>query len=399
MRIAYLSDSLPPLTDGVTRTLEQLFTSLLAEGVEFRVYSAFQPPAGTAWRDRVRRLRSLSFPGYREYRCALPWGQGLARDLDRFGPDLVHVVSPTLLGHFGQRWARRRRKPVVASYHTHFLSYLPHYGARRLRGPLLRVLRAFHARCARTYAPSPSAARLLQGWGLAGVELWPRGVDTDAFSPALRSAALRAAVVPDERPLVLCVGRLVREKDLDDLAAAHEILRGREVPFRLAFVGQGPHQAALQARLPEAFFAGHQSGDALARWYASADVFACPSSTETFGNVALEALASGLPVVGVDQGGVADLVRAGVDGLIARAHDPSSLADALGALLADPCRRRALGRAGRAAAEARRWPDVNRALLRSYERVIAEGVLAGPAPRRPPLRLTSLGRLGPAKPR
>src|SRR4029078_4473508 len=106
-----------------------------------------------------------------------------------------------------------------------------------------------------------------------------------------------------------------------------------------------PHRAALQARLPGAFFAGHQPGPPLPRWYASADVFACPSSTETFGNVALEALASGLPVVGGGQGGGGDLVRAGVGGLIARAHAPSSLADALGALLADPCRRRALGRA------------------------------------------------------
>lgn len=396
MRIAYLSDSLPPLADGVTRTLGQLFDTLIEEGVDFRVYSAFQPGPEHAWHARVRRLRSVSFPGYRAYRCALPWPQGVGSDLDRFAPDLLHVVSPTLLGHFGQRWARRRGVPVVASYHTHFLSYLPHYGARWLRAPLLRVLKSFHARCARTYAPSPSAARLLEGWGVRGVELWPRGVDTGAFSPARHSAELRAEVAPDGRPLLLSVGRLVREKDLDDLAAASTLLRGREVPFRLVFVGDGPYGAALRARLPEAHFAGFQSGAALARWYASADVFVCPSTTETFGNVALEALASGVPVVGVDEGGVADLVRHGQDGLIARAHDPASLADALAALLLDPRRRRDLGEAARAAAILHRWPEVNRTLLRSYERVIGRAdarpasraacLRPRPAPAPPPRR-------------
>jgi len=388
MRIAYFSESLPPIVDGVSRTLTRLLDTLTADpALDFRVYSPWVPGPAVSWHRRVRRIASIAFPPYPEYRLGLPYGQGVVEDLDRFRPDLVHAVSPTPLGVFAQRYAARRRLPVVTSYHTHFVRYFRYYGVRALEGVGWAFLRWFHNRCASTYAPSPSAAADLHAIGVRDVEVWSRGVDAVRFQSAHRDETLRAVAGALEVPLLLFVGRLVREKDLDDLVAMAELLRSAGVRCRLALVGDGPMRDALERHLPDAYFAGTVEEEVLARWYASADVFVFPSTTETFGNVVLEAMASGLPVVAVRAGGVADLVRDGETGLLARPHSPPDLANAVTALLGDPERRRCLGLAARRAAELRTWPAVNARLLASYERHVGR-VRAAPAVRPPQLRLS-----------
>ncbi|HEX2092120.1 MAG TPA: glycosyltransferase family 1 protein [Longimicrobiaceae bacterium] len=371
MKIAYFTESLLPHVDGVSRTLAQLFGTLEARGVEFRVFSPFVPGPEVSWSGRVRRVRHVRFPLYPDYRISLPAGHGIGRELDAWGPELVHVVSPTPLAVWAQHYARRRRIPVVSSFHTHFVSYFRYYGVPALEGVGWALLRRFYARCERVYAPSRSILRELEAHGIGCLELWSRGIDLRRFSPAFRDPELRrAAGVGEGVPLVLLVSRLVREKDLADLVEMDRILRARGLEFRLALVGDGPMREELEAALPEAHFAGHQTGEALARWYASADVFVFPSTTETFGNVVLEALASGLPAVVVDRGGPPDQIEPGENGWIARANNPADLADRVEQLLRDPGLRERMGRRAAEGARERDWSAINGRLLGSYAEVV-----------------------------
>lgn len=372
MKIAYFTESLLPHVDGVSRTLAQLFGTLEARGVEFRVHSPFVPGPEVSWSGRVRPVRYVRFPLYPDYRVSLPWGHGVGRELDAWAPDLVHVVSPTPLASWAQRWAARRGVPVVSSFHTHFVSYFRYYGVPALEGFGWGMLRRFYARCARVYAPSRSIIRELESHGIGRVELWSRGMDTRRFSPAFRDPGLRRELgAGDDTPVLLLVSRLVKEKDLADLVEMDAVLRARGVRHRLALVGDGPMRAELEERLPHAHFAGHQAGEALARWYASGDVFVFPSTTETFGNVVTEALASGLPAVVVDRGGPPDQIEPGENGWIARANDPADLADRVASLLRDPETRARMARRAVESARERDWSAINGRLLDSYAAVVA----------------------------
>jgi phosphatidylinositol alpha 1,6-mannosyltransferase len=378
MKVVYFTESLLPHVDGVSRTLAQLFGFLERQGVDFRVYSPFVPGPEVSWSGRVRGTRYVRFPLYPDYRVTLPALGGIARELDEWRPRLVHLVSPTPMASRAQGWARKRGIPVVASFHTHFVSYFRYYGVPRLEGFGWRMLRGFYERCERVYAPSDSIIAELAEHGITNTELWSRGIDLARFSPDHRDAELRArAGADDSTPILLMVSRLVKEKDMADLVEMDRILRQRGNTHRLVLVGDGPMRAELEAALPDAYFAGHQSGDALARWYASGDVFVFPSTTETFGNVVLEAQASGLPTVVVDRGGPPDLVEPGRTGFIARANDPTELAARVEPLLRDAAERARMGLLARDAARRRDWAAINGRLLDSYARVVD--------PHRPPL--------------
>jgi glycosyltransferase involved in cell wall biosynthesis len=372
MKIAYFSESLLPHVDGVSRTLAQLFGFLEEQGVDFRAYSPFVPPDEVSWASRVRRVPYIHVPFHTEYRVTVPIGHRISQRLDEYQPDLLHVVSPTPVAVRAQKYGQRRGIPVVSSFHTHFVSYFRFYGIGRLEGMGWKLLRSFYARCQLVYAPSRAIIRELAAHGIHNTELWSRGIDLRRFSPRWRDAELRARVgADDDTPVLLMVSRLVKEKDLADLVRADQILRQGGRRYRLVLVGDGPMRAELERELPEAHFAGHQSGEQLARWYASGDVFVFPSTTETFGNVILEAQASGIPAVVVDRGGPADLVEAGETGLIARANDPADFAARVAELLDAPELRRRMGLRAREAAAHNDWDSINGRLLESYRAVVA----------------------------
>lgn len=367
MRIAYFTESLLPLVDGVSHTLNHLFGALEANGVEFRVYSPFVPPEGVSWRGRVRRVRSCTFPLYRDYRVSLPGGRRIAAELDDFAPDIVHVVSPTPMAVWAQAYARGRGIPVVGTFHTHFVSYFPYYGFHRFEAVGWAILRWFYGRCTATFAPSMSIVEEMREHGIANVRLWSRGVDSRRFAPAWRDEAMRARIgADDDVPLLLLVSRLVKEKDLADLVSMDAILRDRGRAYRLVLVGDGPMRESLEEALPDARFVGHQSGTDLSRWYASADIFVLPSTTETFANVVQEAMSSGVPAVVVDRGGPQSVIEPGRSGLVARANDPEDLADRVDELLLDRELRAAMSRAARQRALERSWDAVNAVLIREY---------------------------------
>jgi glycosyltransferase involved in cell wall biosynthesis len=375
LKVAFFTESLFPLVDGVSRTLAQLFGTLERRGVDFRIWSPFTPGPEVTWSGRVRRVPFIRFPLYPDYRVSLPWGHGAGRELDEWRPDVVHVVSPTPMATWAQKWARRRGIPVVSSFHTHFVSYFGYYHVPWLEGAGWRMLRRFYERCDAVYVPSVSMMRELEAHDVARgrLQLWSRGIDLARFSPALRDPSLRAAAGADEEtPIVLMVSRLVKEKDLADLVEMHRILVARGTAHRLVLVGDGPMRAELGAALPDAFFAGHQGGEALGRWYASGDVFVFPSTTETFGNVVLEAMASGLPAVVVDRGGPPDLVDHGVTGFIARHNDPAELAARVEALLRDTDLRARMGAAALASSAGRDWQAINGGVVVSFLRLSSQ---------------------------
>lgn len=370
MRVAYFSETLPPLIDGVSRTLSQLTDTLEAEEVDFRFFSAVVPDKTVRWRDHVHRVPSLPFLPYDYYRISLPLFRTLDGPLDAFAPDLIHTVNPTPLGLYGIAYARRRGRPVVASYHTDFVSYFPYYGLRGLESLGWRYLAWFYNQCDVTYAPSRAALVDLQDHGVRCAGLWERGIDTTSFSPSYRSETLRRDLGGPPAPVLLFVGRLVREKNLGILADACDLLREWGEAFRLVLVGDGPMRAELQRRLPGAHFAGFQQGVALATWYASADVFVFPSVTETFGNVVLEAFASRVPAVVASRGGVSDLVRSDYNGLVAEPDSAFAFACRVRDLLRDPARRSRLGTGALLTAASYRWPEVNRRLLAGYDELV-----------------------------
>ncbi|HEX8905267.1 MAG TPA: glycosyltransferase family 1 protein [Longimicrobiaceae bacterium] len=372
MKIAYVTESLLPHVDGVSRTLAQLFGFLERQpDVDFRVFSPFVPGPEVSWAGRVVPVPNVPVPFRPDYRVSTPIGHKISARLDAWGPDLIHVVSPTFVAFRATKYGQRRGIPLVSSFHTHFVSYFRFYHLGALEGFGWHLMRKFYGRCEVVYAPSRGIIRELAAHGIANTELWSRGIDLARYSPRFRDPELRASVGADEEtPLLLMVSRLVKEKDLADLVQAHAILRERGARYRLVLVGDGPMRGELEEALPDAFFAGHQTGEALARWYASGDVFVFPSTTETFGNVILEAQASGLPAVVVDRGGPPDLVEPGETGLIARANDPADLADRVQSLLEDPAARKRMGCRGREAAAAHDWEAINGRLLESYRAVV-----------------------------
>ncbi|RMH73554.1 MAG: glycosyltransferase family 1 protein [Gemmatimonadetes bacterium] len=370
MKIAYFTESLPPKTDGVAKSLTKLAETLLQREIDFRFYCPAKPDETVAWHHRVRKVVSVPFPLYSYYDIALPMFDRLEPELDEFAPEIVHVASPTLLGIFGQDYARRRHIPVVGSFHTNFVSYFRYYNIQFAEQFGWNILRWFYGRCAVVYAPSRSTAADLAAHGIGNVELWQRGIELERFSPHLRDMELRRSIGAEHIPIVLFVARLVKEKDLDDLMAAAELLTSWGHTFKVVFVGDGPYRSEIEQRLPDAYIAGFQYGEDLARWYASADIFAFPSTTETFGNVILEAFASGLPVVTVNKGGVQDLVTSGLNGYIAQANNPLDFAEKIQLLLADEDHRRTLGQNGLKTARNFSWDRINGALIESYQRVI-----------------------------
>lgn len=369
MRLAFFSESLPPLTDGVARTYTWLAELMRLKGVDFRFYSPCAPEGGP-WLGKVHAVPWLSLPLYRYYRVGLPWGPALRQDLDAFKPDLLQIAAPTPLGLAGQAYALKHGLPLVSSYHTHFTHYLPYYRLGFLEKPGWAFLRWFHNRGLRTYAPSASTAAELKAQGIRGVTLWERGLDASRFSPRFKQRQERRRWAKDDEDLLLYVGRLVADKDLRVLAEALERLRAQGRKLRCVFAGDGPLRKELEARLPLDRFPGFVHGEALSRLYASADLMVFPSRNETFGNVILEAQASGLPVLAVAAGGPGDLIQKGKNGLLARPGDAISLAKEAAQALDHPERLARLRAQGLLAVRRFHWQAVHQRLLDEHRAVI-----------------------------
>ncbi|UCC78564.1 MAG: glycosyltransferase family 1 protein [Candidatus Zixiibacteriota bacterium] len=369
MRVAYFTESLPPLTDGVSRTLYYLKKTLESQNIEYKFYSPFCP-ADKEWKDKVYKIISVPFPLYTSYRISLPSFHDLEHALARFQPDLIHICSPFLSGLAAYDFGEKHDIPVVNSFHTRFISYLKYYGHGWLEPLGWNYLRWFYNRGHKIYVPSTATIRELSDMGFKNLALWARGIDTDRFSPKFKDNRLREKWSSDGKPVALFVGRLVAEKDIDILLEAHKILKRRMVEYRLVLVGEGPMRTKIEQTAPEIILTGHLDGEALSRAYASADFFAFPSTTETFGNVIQEAGASGLPAIGAAEGGVKDLILDGKTGFLARPKDASDFADKMELLITNNSLRNSLTDGAFEWASKNSWNIVNRTLIDDYKKII-----------------------------
>jgi glycosyltransferase involved in cell wall biosynthesis len=261
--------------------------------------------------------------------------------------------------------------PAVSSYHTNFVSYFKYYGFDFASDAGWSYLKWFYNRFQKIYVPSHDTARELTSKGFDNVDLWQRGIELERFSPLYRDEQMRRELAPDGEPILLFVGRLVEEKDLSDLVAANNIMKQNGRKFKLVLVGDGPMRSELESQLPDAHFTGFQKGKDLSRWFATADIFTFPSTTETFGNVVLEAFASGIPAVGVDIGGQTDLIDSGRSGFIARANNPMDFAEKIQILLDNPTMRKEMADYARGYVKKYSWEAINTGLFNGYQSLIS----------------------------
>ena len=371
MRIAFFTGAYNHIADGVSLTLNRLVAFLVREGAIVRVYAPTVKNPALKHAGNLVPVPSVSAPGRPEYRISLGFGWRAHENITEFAPDLFHVATPDLLGLAALRMARASRIPIVASYHTHFASYLKYYRLDRLEPVTWSYLRWFYRQCRQVYVPSISMMEVLRVQGIDGnLRLWPRGVDSSLFTPDRRSYQWRESVgLGSEDPVITFVSRLVAEKGLDVVADVLRRLRDKGISHRGLIVGEGPERARLEELLPEAVFTGHLTGEPLATAYASSDIFLFPSDTETFGNVTLEALSSGLPAVVANATGSNALVEDGVNGFLAIPRDSISFLERVERLVVDPVLRERMGQEARKRAEAYDWSRILAQMVSYYEEV------------------------------
>jgi len=372
LRIAVVTETYPPEINGVSTTIAKVVEGLRARGHEMQLVRPRRERGDVgqpAERYSELPLRGLPIPRYPQLRMGLP---ALGRLLDQWRqqrPDVVHIATEGPLGWSALRAALQLGLPVSTDFRTNFHAYSGHYGIGWLRRPIVGYLRHFHNRAGCTMVPTEGLRRELEANGFERTVVVARGVDTKLYDPARRSEALRQAwgAGPGDRVL-LCVGRLAPEKNLDTLLDAYAAMRAATPRLRLVLVGDGPLRQALRARCPDAVFAGLRSGEDLAAHYASGDLFLFPSLTETFGNVTPEAMASGLPVLAYDYAAAGQLIRSGSNGRLAPCGNRAAFLRQALALAADAPAARALGRAARETALGLDWGRIVRqieAVMRS----------------------------------
>ena len=377
MRIALFTETFLPKVDGIVTRLRHTIEHLERNGDRVLVV----PPDG-GLREykgaKIHGVPGLPLPLYPELKLALP-SVGTKEVIEKFNPDLIHVVNPAVLGLGGIYYAKTMNIPLVASYHTHLPQYLQHYGLGALEGVLWEFLKAAHNQAKLNLCTSTAMVNELVGRGIQRVDLWQRGVDTEMFQPHLATKQMRSRLSqgnPDS-PLLLYVGRVSAEKQIDEIKPVLEAIP----EARLAIVGDGPNREALEEHFAgtNTNFVGYLQGLELASAYASADAFVFPSRTETLGLVLLEAMAAGCPVVAANSGGIPDIVTDGENGYLFAADDPKGAVTATLRLLEAKQESEQLRTNARREAERWGWAAATKQLQSYYRSVVESESLSAAA--------------------
>jgi phosphatidylinositol alpha 1,6-mannosyltransferase len=366
--VVVVTESFLPQINGVTNSVLRILEHLRAEGHQALVIAPESSGGVNEYAGfRVKRVPSLEMKGL------LPLGfpqKTIEPLIDGFNPDVVHLASPFFLGNYASRVAERLNIPTLSIYQTDIAGFARHYGLTLAHDSLKRWVAKIHTRTTRTLAPSNWSCEDLRATGVSNVHLWPRGVDSEKFSPVNRDINLRCELLGDrpDRKLIGYVGRLANEKRVDDLAT----LDARD-DIQLVIVGDGPARVRLERVLSNAKFVGYQSGQDLARYYASLDIFVHTGKHETFCQSVQEALASGIPVIAPNFGGPTDLVKHGWTGYLIDTANPYSLNHSVNQIiqLAEPA---LMGARARQSVIERSWQSVNNQLINHYQELIREKI-------------------------
>lgn len=372
MRIALATGNYHHVPDGVALTLNRLVAYLLDHGHEVLVFAPEVPDPPIKHVGRMVAVPSFPMPGRNEYR--ITWGLGPSGydAIREFKPDLIHLATPDMAAVQLIFWAKTRNVPIVASYHTHFTSYMGYYRLEWTVPLIWALFRWFYGSARAVYVPSPSMADVLENNGIdKNIQIWARGVETDLFSPTKRNLAWRRVLgLNDSDVLVTFVSRLVWEKDLESVIQTFTRLHAECPRVKTMIIGEGPAMNHLRTALPETLFAGYLSGEDLAQGYASSDVFLFPSATETFGNVTLEALACGLPAVVANASGNRSLVANNRNGFLIPPYDVDEYVRLIKLLVNDDTKRIEMSRQAREFAMGFTWESIMGGLVASYQDVV-----------------------------
>jgi len=368
MRVALFSGNYNYLREGANQALNRLVAYAERHGCMYRVYSpvtdnpAFEP-AG-----ELVPVPSFPIPGRSEFRLAPGLPRKVREDIQRFAPDIVHVSTPDILGTRAETFAKSLGVPIIASLHTRFETYFEHYGLGWARPLAEAHLRRFYRRCDHVLAPTPGIVEEMKRLrGDEAVSLWSRGVDRALFDPAQRDLAWRRAQgFGDDDVVLLFFGRLVLEKGVRDYVATVQRLRAAGVAVKPLIVGAGPARDAFDP-LADAVFTGHLEGRDLARAVASADILLHPSRTEAFGNVVLEAMASGLAIVSADTDSSRGLAQNGKEAVLCM---PGRFVEEVAGLCSNGARRRSLGLAARRASARFDWDAASASVIDAYRSLV-----------------------------
>lgn len=366
LRLAVVTETYPPEINGVALSLGRMVHGLRERNHDIQLIRPRQLPTDQAAKNPgfdELLTGGLPIPRYPNLRMGLPAKRVLINQWLHQRPDLVHIITEGPLGWSALQAAAKLKIPVCSDFRTNFHSYSQHYGIGLLKKPIVAYLRKFHNRTLATLVPTEQLRGELAGAGFRNLQVISRGVDTRLFEPKRRDPELRRRWGAEGRiPVVLHVGRIAAEKNLIALNGAFTTIRKRCPEARLLLVGDGPEAGNLRSQWPDAIFTGMLRGETLAAHYASADIFLFPSLTETFGNVTLEAMASGLPVVAFDYAAAGQHIRHGSNGLLAAFGNNSEFAAAAATLvdtyLDEPVRFAALGIQARESAEQLDWSHI-----------------------------------------
>ncbi|MFY0598807.1 MAG: glycosyltransferase family 1 protein [Cyclobacteriaceae bacterium] len=322
IRIAFFADVLEENVDGVTHTLYQIVRHAPKDKFDIVFVTPHPPKKETLFPFKIIISPGLLNPFQKDYRIALPFlRKSIERKLDKFQPHIIHFTTPSFLGLYALKYGRKNNLPVLTTYHSHFPAYIEYYFryiplAYHILFPILKRSLWVYPKCDLTLAPSIEMKEFLMENNVEEdkIRLWKRGVDRKKFHPKFKDERWKEKQGIKEEKTVLFVSRLVKEKEIATLARVYQLFQDRNLNVRFVVVGSGAGEEKLRGKMPNATFLGKQTGDSLSTIFASCDIFIFPSTTETFGNVVLEALSSGLPVVTAQAGGPKDIVEDGVTG-------------------------------------------------------------------------------------
>jgi glycosyltransferase involved in cell wall biosynthesis len=374
LRIALFSGNYNYVRDGANQALNRLVGYLLSQGASVRVYSpTVENPAFEATGDLVS-VPSMAIPFRPEYRIPLSLSRSVRRDLEAFNPNIVHIASPDRVSRKAVKWAKKQNLPVLCSVHTRFETYFRYYNLSFIEPVVEAWIRRLYRKCDALVAPSESFAQVLRQQRMNyDIDIWSRGVDREIFNPGRRDMEWRRGLgISDDIPVIGFLGRLVMEKGLDVFSDTIDQLKRRNVPHQVLVIGEGPARAWFESRIPDAKFAGFQVGADLGRAVASMDMFFNPSVTEAFGNVTLESMACGLPVVAAKATGSQSLVEDKVSGRLITPGAINQFADALQAYCVNTDLRAEHGNIGERRSLDYSWDAINQTVADTYLRLIRQ---------------------------